>query len=169
VNASTGRIPLPKISAYRCFACGTANPIGLKMSFYYENDQVCSDIVLSENHAGWETTAHGGILSTLLDEVMGWAVITFRRALFVTRKMEVRYLRPVEVGVPLTVRGAVEPSPEQGRCKVKATISDAEGRLLVRGWAEMAYLSEKRLASVPEKLHEKMARLFEQIEQALAV
>jgi len=77
VTKEIKRIDLPNLEGFHCFACGSHNPIGLHMSFYLEDDTVCSDIVLNENHAGWDSVAHGGIVTTLLvapcaDERMGF-------------------------------------------------------------------------------------------------
>jgi hypothetical protein len=73
------RIPLPRLEGYDCFGCGTNNPIGLRMTFYRQGDAVCSDVVLKRDHVGWQNMAHGGIISTLLDEVMAWTVIYLNR------------------------------------------------------------------------------------------
>jgi hypothetical protein len=70
---------IPKLKGYNCFACGTTNPIGLNLTFYRRGEYVCSDIKLGRNYEGWENMAHGGIISTLLDEVMGWALIYFKK------------------------------------------------------------------------------------------
>lgn len=163
MNKTSGRIPLPKLEGFRCFACGTANPIGLNMSFYLEKDAVCSEVVLNENHAGWDSVAHGGILTTLLDEVMSWTVVVFKRTFFVTRKIEVKFLRPVPVNVPLLVKGKIE-SMSDSNSKVRGTILDANGTLLTRAMAEIVYLPEKRLALISPPLREAMLRLFKQIE-----
>lgn len=79
------REPIPKLEGYNCFACGTTNPIGLNLNFYREGEYVCSDITLDKNYEGWENMAHGGIVSALLDEVMSWTVIYFRRV-FLSRE-----------------------------------------------------------------------------------
>ena len=162
------RVYLPHLQGYRCFACGTDNPIGLGMRFYLSEDRrgVCSDVTLSENHVGWETIAHGGIVGTLLDEAMGWAVITFRRTWFVTRTMEVRYLRPVPVGLPLTVEGRVE-SGDGDLCLASAVVRETGGKPFARATAEMAFLSEKRVARIPDFHRNAMEELFSRL--ALAV
>jgi acyl-coenzyme A thioesterase PaaI-like protein len=161
---------MPKIEGYHCFACGTHNPQGLNMSFYLWGDSVRSDLVLNGHHVGWENIAHGGIISTVLDEIMGWAVIAFQRAFFVTRNMEVRYLRPVQVRVPLTAVGRVEgePLPNARGCRVKGLLLDREGNRLAEAHADMAFLSPKRLAMIPHPYRSDMERIFEQIRQLLA-
>ena len=47
------KTPIPIIEGHDCFACGTNNPIGLKLDFYRQGSSVCSDVVLSRNHVGW--------------------------------------------------------------------------------------------------------------------
>lgn len=158
------RISLPKLEGFRCFGCGSANPIGLNMSFYLEKDAVCSDIVLNENYAGWETVVHGGLLTTLLDEVMAWTALVLKRSFFVTRKIEVKFLRAVRVNTPITVKGRLEATPDITRCRVAGTIFDAEGIPLTQGWADMAILPEKRLSLIPPHHREQMLGLFRKIE-----
>ena len=54
------RVQLPKIPGQGCFACGTANPIGLHLDFYRSGDHICSDITLGKYHEGWQNMVHGG-------------------------------------------------------------------------------------------------------------
>jgi acyl-coenzyme A thioesterase PaaI-like protein len=158
---------LPKSEGYRCFACGTNNPLGLGMSFYNLGKTVRSDIVLNEHHVGWENLAHGGIISTILDEIMGWTVIAFKRVFFVTRSIEIHYLRPVEVNSPLTAIGEIEADSAPKGCSTKGALLDAHGKKLAEGRAEMTYLSAKRLPLLPEQYKRDMLELFEQMRQLL--
>jgi len=73
------RIEIRKPEGHFCFACGTDNPIGLHLHFYRLGNAVCTDITLGKYHEGWQDIAHGGIISTLLDEVMSWAVMVSKR------------------------------------------------------------------------------------------
>ena len=131
------RIEIPKPEGYYCFACGTANPIGLNLKFYRSGENICADITLGKYHAGWSNISHGGIISTLLDEIMSWAVLYFKRFFFVTRKIEVKYIRPVLVDTPLTVSGwLVKRDCPDEEIMAKAEIRDEKGRLLARGAGE---------------------------------
>jgi len=154
------RIPLPKLQGYYCFGCGTENPRGLKMEFYRQGDAVCSDITLSRELEGWANMAHGGSLSTVLDEIMAWSVIAFRRVFFVTGRMEVVYRRPAPVEVPLTARGRVSDEPFERGCIATGEILDADGEVLTRARAEMVYLPAARLSLLPDHLKEAMTVLF---------
>jgi acyl-coenzyme A thioesterase PaaI-like protein len=155
------RVDIPKLQGHNCFACGTENPKGLNLYFYRSGDAVCTDITLDRNHEGWENIVHGGIISTLLDETMSWAIIFFKRIFFVTRKMEVKYVRPVLTGVPLTVTGKVKDDSAFPKIKASADIRDKEGSLLVRGTAEFVELPQEKLSAVPEGLKKDMNLLFE--------
>jgi len=151
---------IPKLEGYNCFACGTANPIGLKLTFYRQGEYVCSDITLGKNYEGWENMAHGGIVSTLLDEVMSWAVIYFRRIFFVTRRVKIKYIRPVPLYKLLTVKGKMIEGENRRLCKAKGLIQDEDENILARGEATFAILPDKDLNLVPDKLKREMNNLF---------
>lgn len=157
------RIEIPKLQGHYCFACGTANPIGLNLQFYRLGDAVYSEITLSKFHEGWQNLSHGGIISALLDEVMSWTVIYFKRVFFVTRKMEVKYIRPVLIGTPLTIKGSLMGGSKPPKIKAKAEIRDDQGSFLARGIGEFVALSREELSSVPEGLKEEMFLLFEKL------
>ena len=155
------RVDLEKPQGHYCFACGTANPIGLNLQFYRLGDTVCSDITLNKYHEGWENIAHGGLISTLLDEVMSWTAICFKKAFFVTRKIDIKYLRPVFVGTPLIVRGRIAETSKFSRINVKGEVIDDQGKLLVRSAGEFVELPHDRLALFPEEFKNDMLRLFD--------
>lgn len=153
---------LRKPKGRRCFGCGTSNPIGLNLSFYCIGDAVRSDVTLGEFHEGWGNMAHGGIISTLLDETMSWAVMYFRRVLFVTRKMEIKYIRPVSVGRPLCVSARIAAEGRGPLILVKGEVRDSGGGLLVRGTGEFASLAPDKLISVPQDEKDEMMSLLEE-------
>jgi acyl-coenzyme A thioesterase PaaI-like protein len=157
------RETIPKLEGYNCFACGTANPIGLNLQFYVSGKYVCSDIAITRNYEGWENMAHGGIVSTLLDEVMSWAVIYFKRIFFVTRSMRIKYLKPVPLETPLTVKARIL-EEKRGRInQARGFIHDQASNTLVRGEATFARLSDEELYLVPERLKKDMEDLFQRL------
>jgi uncharacterized protein (TIGR00369 family) len=155
------RVGIEKPQGHYCFACGTANPIGLNLKFYRVGDTVCSDITLGKYHEGWEDIAHGGIISTLLDEVMSWAIMYAKKTFIVTRKMDIKYVRNVSIGTPLTVTGQLVDDASPPKIRAKAEIRDQEGRLLVRSNGEFVALPEEKFSSVPASFKGQMAALFE--------
>lgn len=151
---------IPKPEGHTCFACGTANSIGMNLRFYLEGDWVCTDVSLRKDYEGWENMAHGGIISTLLDEVMSWSILYFKRIFFVTRRMEVKYVRPVLVGVLLHARGKLLQAEDERFIHVHAEILNGERQVLARAKGEFVELPPERLAFVPEAMKTQMTDLF---------
>jgi uncharacterized protein (TIGR00369 family) len=63
-------------------------------------------VTLDRAFEGWDGIAHGGIVCTILDEVMAWALIE-RDAWGLTARMNVDFKRPARIGVPLRAEGRV--------------------------------------------------------------
>ncbi len=160
------RVEIRKPRGHYCFACGTENPIGLNLTFYRVGDAVCADITLGKYHEGWQDIAHGGIISTLLDEVMSWAVMISKKTFLVTRKMDVKYVRNVIIGTSLTITGRLVDDSAPPKIRAKGEIRDDQGRLLVRGSAEFIALPEEKFASMPCDFKAQMASLFENDQRA---
>lgn len=159
MESDVKKIEIKKPQGHGCFACGTDNPIGLHLSFYRIGDAVCSTITLAKHYQGWEDIVHGGIISTLLDEVMSWAVMVSKKTYLVTRKMDIKYVRNVAIGIPLTVIGRMVDDAAPPKIRAKGEIRDDQGRLLVRGSAEFVTVPEDKFA-MPASFKSQMASLF---------
>ena len=122
-----------------CFACGKNNPGGLAMRVDFLEGEARCGIVLDRRFQGWEGIAHGGIVSTLLDEIMAHAVLKYVGR-GVTASMEVRYKRPVPVGKELFVVGKVlESDPRmvitQGEVRLageEKPLAQAKGKFILK-------------------------------------
>ncbi|MBD3333691.1 hotdog fold thioesterase [candidate division GN15 bacterium] len=109
-----------------CFVCGDQNPIGLKARFFFDGSQAYTDVVADKRFEGYSRIYHGGIISTLLDEVMIKAVLA-NEVYVVTAEMTVKFLRPVKVGDKLHFRGWV--TRQRGRIWLTEGVAeDAEGQ-----------------------------------------
>ncbi len=161
IGMSEERVAVPKLEGHGCFACGTENPIGLNLSFYRSGEWICSEFTLRESYEGWGGMAHGGIVSTLLDEIMSWAILYFRRVFFVTRRMEIKYIKPVLTGIPLTVRGRLLDERRGLIIRSQAEILDRNDKILSRATGEFVELPPERLSFVPEGMKQDMRRLFD--------
>ena len=60
---------------HHCFACGALNEHGLHLDLHTSPDGSWTELTVEQQFQGWESVAHGGVLCTILDEVMAWAVI----------------------------------------------------------------------------------------------
>ena len=92
----------------RCFVCGSDNPDGLQVRFTLERERgrASCTVRLAERFQGWEGIAHGGILSTLLDEAAIYAC-RCEGEQFVTAGLAVRFRKPVPVGEVLEVSAEI--------------------------------------------------------------
>lgn len=84
-----------------CFVCGQRNPIGLKLEFHLRDDRTLrTAFTPQKEHQGYADVVHGGILATILDEVM--VNLSYKLGCkAVTTRMEVTFRRPATVGQEL--------------------------------------------------------------------
>jgi uncharacterized protein (TIGR00369 family) len=108
-----------------CFVCGSANPIGLKLDFHYEAGAARAELKISELYEGYPGVVHGGIISTLLDEVMAKAVINSGLIAF-TAKLTTSFRKPVPSGQPLVLKGWVVEAKSR-TLRTAAELTDASG------------------------------------------
>lgn len=118
-----------------CFACGKSNPFGLRLEFEREGDEYVTYFVPEKRHQGWIGIVHGGILSTVLDEVMARYVHVLGHSA-VTGEISVRFRRPARVGHRLRFAGRID--EENSRmlvCSARAT--DEDGTLIAEATGKM--------------------------------
>jgi acyl-coenzyme A thioesterase PaaI-like protein len=87
--------PFVGIKGYNCYACCPHNHDGLQMQFYEDGEYVSSEWLPDDKFQGYLNILHGGIQSTLLDELASWTIYVKADAAGVTSKMEIFYRKPV--------------------------------------------------------------------------
>ena len=124
-----------------CFVCGRDNPIGLKLNFREEDNQYVSQFTAGSEHQGYDGVVHGGIISTLLDEIM--ARYIYAKGLHaVTARLEVRYRHPTPIGQPLRIVGWIV--RERGKLyELAGEIRLADGTVTADGKATVALLKSE--------------------------
>ena len=98
---------LPNRADNKCFGCGPANPHGLQMQFYTNGRTVASWITIPPHLSGWSNLAHGGILFTALDEVMGRSIVYLLKRFVLTKSITIEYRKPVPLGREFKVEGRI--------------------------------------------------------------
>lgn len=128
-----------------CFACGGANARGMRLAFEQDDEarRIRGVFRLPGEYQGGAGFVHGGIIATLLDEVMA-KVSRFAKDHAVTAKLTVEYLRPVPVGADLIVEGwEIE---RNGRDRFRqGEIRNASGAVLARGQGHFREIEAERL------------------------
>ncbi|MBI2882521.1 MAG: PaaI family thioesterase [Candidatus Methylomirabilis oxyfera] len=84
-----------------CFVCGKQNVDGLHLDFELIGaDRIRTEFIPPKRFQGWKDILHGGIIATILDEVMVNGAY-LRHINAVTTKLEMRLRRPAAIGKPL--------------------------------------------------------------------
>ncbi len=80
---------------YQCFGCSPYNEFGLHLEFWEDDDEVVSHWIPRPILQSYPKVLHGGIQSTLLDEIAGWVVYVKCGTVGVTAEMKVRFKKPL--------------------------------------------------------------------------
>lgn len=132
-----------RLRPHHCFACGELNEIGLHLKLNLEQGRCWTELELPRRFEGWEGIIHGGILCTILDEVMAWSLVA-QDNWGVTARMSITFRKPVTVGRAIRAEGWI--TEDRRRIHVTAgRIVDAEtGEELALAEATYVAASESR-------------------------
>lgn len=155
---------LPKPPGGMCFACGMENPSGLQMEFYLEQGEFYSQVRIRSHHQGWLGIAHGGIISTILDETMSWAILYFKRVFFVTKTMEVTFVRPVAIGDIYRCRARVTQEDGNGIIRAQAVLFSSSDKIMARSKGLFRLLSRDEMGQVSQRDLEQMDVWFRSLD-----
>ena len=105
-----------------CFVCGKNNPIGLHLDFEIINDVYTAYFTPDVRYQSYNGILHGGIISTLLDEITGkyvWVLNNYKPSF--TARLEVRYRTHGTIDKQLRAEGRL--------LKTKGKLYELEGKL----------------------------------------
>jgi acyl-coenzyme A thioesterase PaaI-like protein len=114
---------------HHCFACGELNEHGLHLELHTSPDGSWTELVLEPRFQGWEAVAHGGIVCTVLDEVMAWSVIG-RGTWGVTARLNVAFRRPIVTGRAIRAEGWVVEEHRRAHRTAGKVLDAASGEVL---------------------------------------
>ena len=134
-------ICLPNSKAHNCFGCSPINPSGLQMKFYTNDSLVFSEVTVPKHLCGWNNLIHGGILSTILDEIMSWAAIYLLKRITLTKSMAIEFLKPVYIEQTLRVEGKVLELKGKHEAVMEGSLSNSDGTICTRSTANFAIFS----------------------------
>ena len=90
-----------------CFGCSPDHPHGLRLRFIREGDEILTRHTPTELQQGPLGIMHGGLVSTLADELAAWAVIGTKGKFPFTGSFDARLLRPIRIGVEIVGRAKI--------------------------------------------------------------
>ncbi len=131
-----------------CFACGAQNERGLHMEFRREGDRAICDYTPCEYQQGYPGRMHGGIVATLIDEAMGWAVYGAARW-GATARLNVRFRKPVPLDQNLRIKAWVTNNRSR-LLELRAEVRDPAGALLADAEGTFMKLDERLSAEMTD-------------------
>ena len=125
--------PYAEYKEYNCFGCSPTNPLGLRMEFYEEGDEIVSRWVPGLNYEGFHDILHGGIQATMMDEIASWVVFMKLDTAGVTYTMKTRYRKPVRIS-----KGSITLRAKLGKQKrsiatIEVVLLDGDGNSCSNG------------------------------------
>jgi acyl-coenzyme A thioesterase PaaI-like protein len=126
-----------------CYGCGRLNQHGHQLKTTWEGDETVTRFTPEPFHIAIPGYVYGGLIASMIDcHCTGTAAAAAARNAgreldndsafrFITASLQVDYLRPTPLGVPLEVRGSIEETSVR-KVIVVATVT-ADGEVCARG------------------------------------
>ena len=119
---------------YNCIACSPNHESGLKMEFFEDGNEVVSNWKPDTKFQGWGDVLHGGIQTTLMDEIAAWTVFVKLETAGVTTKIESFFKRPVLLTNEKLVIKAIVQEVENEVANIYVRILDDKDHLCTEGF-----------------------------------
>jgi acyl-coenzyme A thioesterase PaaI-like protein len=139
-----------RIRPHNCFACGELNEIGLHLKLNLEPGRCWTELEMPRRFEGWEGIVHGGILCTILDEVMAWALVA-QDSWGVTARMSIDFRRPVTVGQAIRAEGWIDESRRRIQITAGRILDAATGAELATAEATYVAATEARKRELKDR------------------
>ena len=145
-----------------CYACGKNNEHGLKLKFHHENQEITTNYTATDIHQGFPNHLHGGIISTILDEVMSRVCLIYGKW-GMTANMSIKYLKPISIGTKFK---ATAKAVRQNRklIEVSGKIFLPDNSLAIESSAIFLFIESEKLLKMSEqfpKLASSWKKLYE--------
>ncbi|MFO7707399.1 MAG: PaaI family thioesterase [Desulfobacterales bacterium] len=111
------------------------------MRFFSDEQVVYSRVTVPEHLCGWSNIVHGGVLTTILDEIMSWSAIYLLKRIALTHSINVEFVKPARVGHELRAEGRVKQTNGRYDAVTEGLLIDASGEVCARARATFKVFS----------------------------
>ena len=139
-----------RIRPHNCFACGELSEVGLHQKLSLEPGRCWTELEMPRRFEGWEGIIHGGILCTILDEFMAWALVS-QDSWGVTARMSVDFRKPVTVGQAIRAEGWIAESRRRIQTTAGRILDAATGAELATAQATYVAATDARKRELKER------------------
>lgn len=120
---------------------------GMRVRFVLLEDMVEGTWVAAEPFGGWVGLAHGTAFAALHDEAAIFAIAYLARQCGFTRRLDVRFARPIRLGQRVRVRARVAKQDARGALVASELLLD-DGTVVSTAETEYAFADEATLLRV---------------------
>jgi uncharacterized protein (TIGR00369 family) len=115
---------------HSCFVCGESNPSGLNLRFETDGRIVRTRFTPRPEHIGFKEVVHGGLIATLLDEIMVWACAVATKRFAFCAELNVRFVNPARPGEPVIATAGLAANRRNKIFEATAELKSESGQLL---------------------------------------
>lgn len=146
---------------HSCFVCGDSNAGGLKLRFETDGRIVQARFVPRPEHIGFKQVVHGGLIATVLDEIMVWAcAVTTRRFAFCA-ELNVRFMVPLRPGEEALAIAELVSNRRDKIFEAKGELRNSTGAVLASATGKYMPISETDAKGMLEDFVGDAGGLFE--------
>jgi acyl-coenzyme A thioesterase PaaI-like protein len=157
-------LPWAREPRFRCFGCSPRNPIGLALELRrLPGGEISAETTFSEDYASYPGIVHGGLVSTVVDEVMGDMLALRYGMLAFSVSLRTRMLLPLRVGEPYVTTARMAGSGP-GVIRTEADITSQDGEVHVMANAAFQPIRSEQarlLMGLDDTEHARLSQYFD--------
>jgi uncharacterized protein (TIGR00369 family) len=146
-HSKDGLKKLKNREGHNCFGCSPGNPRGLQMEFFSDGDHVISWVTVERDFCGYENLVHGGIISTICDEIISWTAVTLLKKLILTKSLSVDFLKPLFVDKKIKAVGTILEKKDK-EVVIEGALYNEEGLLCAKATGRLALVDMEKLKKI---------------------
>ena len=127
---------------------GSGNPTSFDFDITHEDEDIVATFVLRKGFEGAPGRAHGGMVAAAFDDVTGFVIGKVGEPAF-TGELTVRFVAPVPVDEPLTIRTRLE-GRERRKLFISGEMAKADGDLVATCSAIYITVDPSMFAGAPD-------------------
>ena len=144
--------PRPLPHTHSCFVCGDANPAGLNLRFETDGRIVKSRFRPRDVHIGFKHTVHGGIIATVLDEIMVWACAVPTKRFAYCAELNVRFVSPLRPGEEVVATAELVENKRNKLFEAKGELRAVSGEVIANATGKYLPIPETDLKGMLDEL-----------------
>jgi len=133
---------------HSCFVCGESNPIGLNVRFETDGKVVRARFTPRPEHIGFKQVVHGGLIATVLDEIMVWACVAQTKRFAYCAELTVRFQNPLRPGEETLATAELVTNRRDRIFEVKSDLKDNAGKIFATATGKYIPVKSVELADM---------------------